>query len=35
MGPPKGDVKAFIDFMLSPAGQAFVAKDFVAVRKSR
>jgi len=35
MGPPKGDVKAFVDFMLSPAGQAFVGKDFVPVRKGR
>lgn len=34
-GPPKGDVKAFVDFMLSPEGQAFVAKDFVPVRKAR
>jgi phosphate transport system substrate-binding protein len=33
MGPPKGDVKAFVDFMLSPEGQSFVAKDFVPVRK--
>jgi phosphate transport system substrate-binding protein len=33
MGPPKGDVKAFVDFMLSPEGQTFVAKDFVPVRK--
>jgi phosphate transport system substrate-binding protein len=33
MGPPKGDVKKFVDFMLSPEGQAFVAKDFVPVRK--
>jgi phosphate transport system substrate-binding protein len=35
MGPPKGDVKAFVDFMLSPEGQSFVAKDFVPVRKGR
>jgi phosphate transport system substrate-binding protein len=35
MGAPKGDVKEFIDFMLSPAGQAFVAKDFVPVRKAK
>ncbi len=35
MGPPKGDAKAFIDFMLSPDGQAFVAKDFVPVRKAK
>jgi phosphate transport system substrate-binding protein len=35
MGAPKGDVKAFIDYMLSPAGQAFVGKDFVPVRKAR
>jgi phosphate transport system substrate-binding protein len=33
MGPPKGDAKAFIEYMLSPEGQAFVAKDFVPVRK--
>ncbi|MCM2335064.1 MAG: phosphate ABC transporter substrate-binding protein [Anaeromyxobacteraceae bacterium] len=33
MGPPKGDAKALVDFLLSPAGQAFVAKDFVPVRK--
>ena len=35
LGPPKGDVKKFVDFMLSPPGQAFVAKDFVPVRKAR
>jgi phosphate transport system substrate-binding protein len=35
IGAPKGDVKAFIDFMLSPDGQAFVGKDFVPVRKAR
>jgi phosphate transport system substrate-binding protein len=35
MGPPKGEAKQFIDFMLSPQGQAFVAKDFVPVRKTR
>jgi len=35
MGPPKGVVKQFVDFMLSPDGQAFVAKDFVPVRKGR
>ena len=35
LGAPKGDVKAFVDFMLSPRGQAFVAKDFVPVRKAR
>lgn len=35
MGAPKGEAKAFIDFMLSPQGQAFVAKDFVPVRKSK
>lgn len=31
IGAPTGDVKAFIDFMLSPDGQAVVAKDFVVV----
>jgi phosphate transport system substrate-binding protein len=35
MGPPKGEAKQFVDFMLSPQGQAFVAKDFVPVRKTR
>lgn len=33
VGPPSGGVKAFVDFMLSPEGQALVGKDFVAVRK--
>jgi phosphate transport system substrate-binding protein len=33
MGPPKGDAKALIDYMLSPEGQSFVARDFVPVRK--
>jgi phosphate transport system substrate-binding protein len=33
MGPPAGVVKTFVDFMLSPEGQAIVAKDFVPVRK--
>jgi phosphate transport system substrate-binding protein len=35
MGPPKGVVKQFVDFMLSPEGQSFVGKDFVPVRKGR
>lgn len=35
MGVPKGDAKAFVDFMLSPQGQSFVARDFVPVRKTR
>lgn len=35
MGPPKGEAKQFVDFMLSTQGQSFVAKDFVPVRKSR
>jgi len=35
MGAPKGDAKAFIEFMLSPEGQTFVAKDFVPIRKIR
>lgn len=33
IGPPTGAVKSFIEFMLSPEGQALVSKDFVAVRK--
>lgn len=33
MGAASGAAKAFIDFMLSPAGQAFVEKDFVGVKK--
>jgi len=33
LGPPRGEVKQFIDFMLSAEGQAFVGKDFVPVRK--
>lgn len=32
-GLPKGDVKEFISFILSPEGQAIVAKNFVPVRK--
>lgn len=32
-GLPKGEVKEFINFMLSPEGQAAVAKNFVPVRK--
>ncbi len=32
-GLPKGAVKEFVDFMLSPEGQAIVAKNFVAVRR--
>ena len=31
-GMPKGDVKTFIDFMLSPEGQKFVGKHFVPVK---
>jgi phosphate transport system substrate-binding protein len=33
IGPPAGAVKVFVEFMLSPDGQALVARDFVAVRK--
>ncbi len=33
MGAPSGTAKAFIDFMLTPEGQAFVEKDFVGVAK--
>lgn len=33
MGLPKGDVKKFIDFMLSPDGQKVVATNFVPVKK--
>jgi phosphate transport system substrate-binding protein len=33
IGPPSGAVKVFVEFMLSPDGQALVGKDFVAVRK--
>lgn len=32
-GLPKGQVKQFIDFMLSAEGQAVVAKNFVSVRR--
>jgi phosphate transport system substrate-binding protein len=32
-GLPKGDVKEFINFILSPEGQAIVGKNFVPVRK--
>jgi phosphate transport system substrate-binding protein len=32
-GLPKGDVKEFISFILSPEGQAIVGKNFVPVRK--
>ncbi len=31
-GEPAGKVKAFVDFMLSPEGQSFVAKSFVPAR---
>jgi len=34
-GLPKGDVKEFINFMLSPEGQAIVTKNFVPVRKAK
>lgn len=34
-GIPKGEVKDFINFMLSPEGQAIVAKTFVPVRKAK
>lgn len=33
VGAPAGSVKTFVDFMLSPEGQALVGKDFVPVRK--
>jgi phosphate transport system substrate-binding protein len=33
LGLPKGAAKDFISFMLSPEGQAIVAKNFVAVRR--
>jgi phosphate transport system substrate-binding protein len=32
MGEPKGEAKTFMDFTLSPAGQAIMKKNFVAVR---
>ncbi|MCM2333878.1 MAG: phosphate ABC transporter substrate-binding protein [Anaeromyxobacteraceae bacterium] len=32
-GPPAGAVKTFIEYMLTPEGQAFVEKDFVGVGK--
>lgn len=32
-GLPKGDVKKFIDFMLSQEGQAFVAQSFIPVKR--
>jgi phosphate transport system substrate-binding protein len=32
-GLPKGDVKTFVDFMLSKKGQGFVAENFVPVRR--
>lgn len=32
-GLPKGDVKKFIDFMLSKEGQAFVAQSFIPVKR--
>lgn len=32
-GLPEGDVKAFVDFMLSRDGQAIVERSFVAVKK--
>ena len=35
LGAPSGDAKAFVDFMLSAAGQALVEKDFVAVKVRR
>ena len=34
-GVPKGNVKKFIAFMLSPDGQSFVAKRFVPIRTIR
>ncbi|MGQ9779796.1 MAG: phosphate ABC transporter substrate-binding protein [Bacillota bacterium] len=33
-GPPRGLAKAFIDFVLSPAGQAIVAREFIPVGKT-
>jgi len=33
LGLPKGDVKKFIDFMLSPDGQKIVGQNFVPVKK--
>jgi phosphate transport system substrate-binding protein len=30
--PPAGDVKAFLDFMLTPEAQAIVARKFVAAK---
>jgi phosphate transport system substrate-binding protein len=33
IGPPTGVVKTFVEFMLSPEGQALVARDFVPVRR--
>jgi phosphate transport system substrate-binding protein len=33
MGPPKGDVKKFIDFMLSREGQQIVARNFVPLKR--
>ena len=35
MGPPKGQAKQFVDFMLSPEGQSLVGRDFVPVRRGR
>jgi phosphate transport system substrate-binding protein len=32
-GPPAGAVATFVSFLLSPEGQAIVAKDFVALKK--
>ena len=34
-GPAKGVVKAFLEFVLSPQGQAIVAKEFVPVGASK
>ena len=33
MGPPKGDLKKFIDFMLSREGQEIVARNFVPLKR--
>jgi ABC-type Fe3+ transport system substrate-binding protein len=33
MGLPKGDVKKFIDFMLSREGQQIVARNFVPLKR--